>query len=143
MVSITAVLLLKSALLSTSVMAGYTLKDSYKGNTFFDKFNFFTDADPTHGYVDYISKPEAQASGLVRIGSDGKVFIGADSKNIASGRGRKSVRIESSVNYNAGSLFIFDVENSPFGCGTWPAYWLVGDNWREYLKFSPIYRNIY
>jgi hypothetical protein len=142
MLPIATILLFKLVLLSSHASANYILKDSFKGKTFFDKFKFFTDNDPTHGYVDYISQEAAQSSGLVNIASDGKVFMGADSKNIASGRGRKSVRIESTVSYNAGSLIIFDVEHAPFGCGTWPAFWLVGDNWRE-CSFSIIASAIY
>lgn len=42
--------------------------------------------------------------------------------------GRPSVRISSNKTYNSG-LFILDVKHMPFGCGTWPAYWLVGPNW--------------
>jgi len=38
--------------------------------------------------------------------------------------GRLSVRISSKTTYNKG-LFIFDVKHSPYGCGTWPALWLV------------------
>jgi hypothetical protein len=38
--------------------------------------------------------------------------------------GRFSVRITSRQTYNGG-LFLFDVKHSPFGCGTWPALWLV------------------
>jgi len=34
------------------------------------------------------------------------------------------VRISSKTTYNKG-LFIFDVKHSPYGCGTWPALWLV------------------
>jgi hypothetical protein len=29
----------------------YMLQDSYTGSNFFSKFNFFADADPTHGFV--------------------------------------------------------------------------------------------
>lgn len=43
--------------------------------------------------------------------------------------GRQSVRIVSKKTYNDG-LFIFDVKQIPYGCGTWPALWLVNEtNW--------------
>lgn len=32
----------------------YTNPDIYLPSNFFSKFNFFTDADPTHGYVEYV-----------------------------------------------------------------------------------------
>lgn len=43
--------------------------------------------------------------------------------------GRNSVRIESKKSYDHG-LFVFDIIHTPYGCGTWPALWLVdGYNW--------------
>lgn len=41
--------------------------------------------------------------------------------------GRFSVRVESKTQYDNG-LFIFDVKHTPYGCGTWPALWLVDSN---------------
>jgi hypothetical protein len=42
-----------SPLLSlVSAQTFYAQKDIYQGDTFFDKFNFFTDVDPTGGYVE-------------------------------------------------------------------------------------------
>jgi len=38
--------------------------------------------------------------------------------------GRFSVRVESKTQYPVGTLFLFDVVHTPFGCGTWPALWL-------------------
>jgi hypothetical protein len=47
--------------------------------------------------------------------------IGVDHTNIATGSGRKSVRIESKKTYLHG-LFIADMSHMPGGiCGTWPA----------------------
>jgi hypothetical protein len=42
--------------------------------------------------------------------------------------GRFSVRVESKRQYPVGTLFLFDVRHSPFGCGTWPALWLSDPN---------------
>jgi hypothetical protein len=56
------------------------------------------------------------------------VRLGVDSKNVASGRGRDSVRVESNKQYNSG-LFILDASHMPEGCGTWPAFWMYGPNW--------------
>ena len=33
----------------------YSLKDEFSGSTFFDNFEYFTDTDPTHGFVQYDS----------------------------------------------------------------------------------------
>lgn len=32
----------------------YSLKDTYSGSSFFDNFEYFTAADPTHGFVQYV-----------------------------------------------------------------------------------------
>jgi len=54
--------------------------------------------------------------------------MGADHKNVASGRGRNSVRLVSKKAWNYG-LVIIDLQHMPTGCGTWPAFWMVGPNW--------------
>ncbi|KAG8833281.1 hypothetical protein FRC17_010995 [Serendipita sp. 399] len=41
---------------------------------------------------------------------------------------RKSVRIHTNEVYTHG-LFILDVAQAPWGCGTWPAFWSAGYNW--------------
>lgn len=58
------------------------------------------------------------------------VYMGVDTTNVypLAGPGRPSVRIESKINYNHG-LFVLDIAHMPFGCGTWPAFWLVGPDW--------------
>lgn len=108
--------------------AAYSLKDDYTADNFFEKFTFFTDDDPTHGYVDYISQSAASSAGLINTNNN-QVYMGVDSENVASGRGRKSVRITSNAVYNH-ALIILDLEHMPAStCGTWPAFWTVGPNW--------------
>ncbi|KIM84419.1 glycoside hydrolase family 16 protein, partial [Piloderma croceum F 1598] len=44
-----------------------------------------------------------------------------------------SVRITSNTSYNTG-LFILDLNHAPWGCGVWPAFWVlytVGPNWPQ------------
>ena len=36
--------------------------------------------------------------------------------------------LQSKSQYDAG-LFVIDLEHMPTGCGTWPAFWLVGPSW--------------
>ncbi len=56
--------------------------------------------------------------------------MGVDTTNVASGRGRNSVRITSKKSYDAGSLIILDLSHMPGSvCGTWPAFWTVGPSW--------------
>ena len=99
----------------------------YSGTTFFDGFDFFTENDPTNGYVNYVDQISAQSDGLIDM-HDKAVFIGCDHTNTASGRGRNSVRITSKQNFTGG-LFIIDLVHMPSGCGTWPAFWTCGSSW--------------
>jgi len=105
----------------------YTLKANYSGADFFSHFQFFTADDPTHGYVNFLSEAQAKSAGLISA-APGKVIMAADSKSVASGRGRNSIRITSNDAWNSG-LFILDLAHMPAGCGTWPAWWMVGPNW--------------
>jgi beta-glucanase (GH16 family) len=115
---------------SATPSAIYTLETSYSGNNFFNNFDFFTDADPTHGFVQYLDQADAETQGLISVSNDGSVIIGVDSTNIynaSTSVGRPSVRITSQEIYNHG-LFLADIANMPGGvCGTWPALWTLGN----------------
>ncbi len=60
----------------------------------------------------------------------GRAYIGVDTTNLYpnGGPGRPAIRLVSNNAYTHG-LFIMDLVHMPFGCGTWPAYWLLGPNW--------------
>lgn len=104
--------------------AGYTLQDDYSASNFFSMFDFFTADDPTHGYVNYVDQNTAQSDGLIK-NTNGGIYMGVDSTNVATGRGRNSVRITSKNTYNSG-LVILDLAHMPGSvCGTWPAFWMV------------------
>lgn len=76
--------------------------------------------DPTHGYVDYVSRDVAAGAGLIGE-RDGRTYMGVDFTNPASGRGRRSVRLESKNTYEHG-LIVIDLAHMPGSvCGTWPA----------------------
>ena len=127
-------------------LAAYTLKDDYSGDTFYSGFNFFNDADPTKGFVNYVSMDEANSTslaGFVQVpapphskrqntsntstGPEKLVFLGTDATtNNPSAPGRASTRVTSKKSYNHG-LFIFDIQHAPTGCGVWPAAWLLAD----------------
>ncbi|EXJ92121.1 endo-1,3(4)-beta-glucanase [Capronia epimyces CBS 606.96] len=115
-------------LAATTATASYVLEDDYSSSSFASMFDFYTGADPTNGYVNYITQDEAQSSGLYKI-DNGAVYMGVDSTNVASGSGRDSIRISSKKSYNHG-LIILDLAHMPAGaCGTWPAFWLLGPDW--------------
>lgn len=64
--------------------------------------------------------------------------MGVDDTNVATGRGRNSIRIESKKIYNHG-LFILDLAHMPGGqCGSWPAYWLKGPQAPAYSELDII-----
>ncbi|KZV73201.1 glycoside hydrolase family 16 protein [Peniophora sp. CONT] len=113
-----------------ALAGNYSLSDNYQGNDFIDKFDFFSDDDPTHGFVNYVNSTVAKNNDLVQV-SGTNFTMRADDQNVpaASGRGRDSVRITSQKAYNT-HVAVFNVAHMPTGCGTWPAIWEVeGGNW--------------
>ena len=123
---------LTAAGLVQSTFAFYSIAEDYSGGSFFDKFDFFTGNDPTHGYVNYVDRGSAQNGGLIT--NDGAPYIGVDYQRVASGRGRDSVRLTSKRAYTH-MLAVIDLAHMPQGCGTWPAL---------YVSFSsPVQSNPY
>ncbi|KAK0946901.1 hypothetical protein LTR29_001770 [Friedmanniomyces endolithicus] len=113
--------------MGTTGWAQYVLEDDYlAGGNFFDQFSFWDSADPTDGFVEYQGQSAASSQKLINSSSS-NVEMRVDSTNNAPS-GRASVRITSNKSYQSG-LFILDADHMPTGCGTWPAFWLVGPNW--------------
>ncbi|KAJ1555938.1 hypothetical protein HK405_010219 [Cladochytrium tenue] len=112
---------------ATAATGAYSLVDDFSGSNFFGGFDFFTDSDPTHGYVTYVDQATAQSDGLIAAGNP--TTISVDTTNTYPSAGRASVRLTSNKSYNSGTVFVVDLAHMPFGCGTWPAVWLVGPNW--------------
>jgi hypothetical protein len=101
--------------------AAYSLADDYLGNGFFGNWDFFTGDDPTGGYVNFVDQGTAQSNGYVSTNDDGSIYLGVDYTNVASGRGRNSVRLTSQKTYTH-YLTVIDLGHMPGGiCGTWPA----------------------
>ncbi|KAI9763413.1 MAG: hypothetical protein M1840_000544 [Geoglossum simile] len=106
----------------------YVLDDDY--SNFFDSFDFWTAADPTNGYVDYVDEAAARSLGILDDSSSAVKFGVEHNHNYPTG-GRPSVRIQSKATYNKG-LVIADIKHMPGGiCGTWPAFWMNGPNWPD------------
>lgn len=109
----------------------YTLEDTYGGGVtdFYSNFNFITESDPTHGFVDYVDQSTAVSSGILGYTSGGSAWWGVDNTTVlsTSSAGRASIRLEGTKNYNHG-LFIADIQHMPGSiCGTWPAFWTLGN----------------
>ena len=114
------------ACLGTASANVYTLdsSDNYEGQGFFDMFQFFTDPDPTAGYVSYQSESSARSMNLISYDSTNQgSYMGVDYNSVLdkNGKGRASVRIQTKKQYTHG-LFIADLAHMPASvCGTWPA----------------------
>ncbi|KAI0315874.1 endo-beta-glucanase [Amylostereum chailletii] len=111
------------------IAAKYTLSDNYQGSSFLNEWDFEAIADPTHGYVNYVSKSTAQSKGLVSV-SGSNFTLRADDTSVpsSSASGRDSVRIQSQKSYNT-HVTVINIAHMPKGCGTWPAIWEKGPNW--------------
>jgi len=79
--------------------------------------DFFTNDDPTHGYVNYVSKAVAQASNLITSTASSFKMAVDSTTAVATGRGRNSIRIVSKDEFGDG-LYVLDVNHMPVGCGT-------------------------
>ena len=113
--------------------APYRLVDEYTPATFFDNFNFYTGGDPTNGHVQYVDRATALRNGYATT-TNGVARMSVDTTNKfpLGGPGRPAVRLISNNSYTHG-MFIADIKHMPTGCGTWPAYWLLGpDPWPTY-----------
>ena len=97
--------------LAPFALAAYSIQDDYSGNNFFSMFTFDTENDPTNGYVNYIDSATAQAAGLTSV-NNGVVKIASDSTNVASGRGRNSIRLTSTKQYTH-ALVVLDLAHMP------------------------------
>lgn len=97
--------------LAPFALAAYSVQDDYSGNNFFSMFTFDTENDPTSGYVNYVDGATAQADNLTSV-NNGVVTIASDSTNVASGRGRNSVRLTSTKQYTHG-LVVLDLAHMP------------------------------
>ncbi|GIZ42660.1 hypothetical protein CKM354_000591900 [Cercospora kikuchii] len=97
--------------------------------SFFDKFNFINETDPTHGTVSYRNYSDCRDLNLIQNTTE-NIIMRVDSTNALSGDdGRPSVRIESKKKFYKG-LIVVDVDHMPASiCGVWPAFWTYGPDW--------------
>jgi len=68
----------------------------FDSTNFFNEFSFFAGADPTHGYVDYVSQSVAQSSNLAHYANN-QVYLGVDTTTYNPAGGRQSVRLTSNL----------------------------------------------
>ena len=103
--------------------------ENYKfvpGKKFWDQFTYWGRNDyTTHGNAYYTNEQECRNEGLCTL-QDGLVRLNVNTKDKQSFR--RSHRLTSKKAFKYGTHFI-DVHHMPYGCGTWPALWLVGTSW--------------
>jgi hypothetical protein len=109
--------------------ANYAITDNYDHTNFFQQYDFFNGADPTHGFVKFAASAAiANTSGLAGI-SNNAIYLGVDSTTVNPAGGRGALRVSSKKTYTHG-LIIADIVHMPGGiCGVWPAFWTFGPNW--------------
>ncbi|KAJ6604155.1 concanavalin A-like lectin/glucanase domain-containing protein [Mycena vulgaris] len=111
----------------STVTSAWHLTDSYAGSDFFDNFSFWDTDDPTHGTVDYVSRADGEAAGLIDVNSAGNAIMRVETTATVDSV-RKSIRITTKQSFTGG-LVIMDSVHMPTGCATWPAFWSNGPNW--------------
>lgn len=84
-------------------------------------WEFFTNADPTHGSVHYDSHSELMEDTSV----PGQLKISVQQDIAVQGSDRNSVRINTKDTFSEG-LFVLSADHMPEGLATWPAFWLTG-----------------
>ena len=98
---------------------------SCEGESFLSCWTFFTQPDPTHGDVEYVSEEEAKELGLYEV-EDGVVHLGS---LVGQNGPVKSIRLQSVNRFTSGNIFVIDIQHMPTGMGTWPAWWAYGPDW--------------
>ncbi|KAF2772395.1 hypothetical protein EJ03DRAFT_203471 [Teratosphaeria nubilosa] len=120
--------LLLPAALAALASAQYSLDSSFYGVDFFDNFDFYTDPDPTLGFVQYVNRTFANQTGMLAT-SDTQAAWGVDNTeffNPSAAFGRYSVRLTSNQAWTHG-LFVLNLAHMPPNqCGVWPAFWTLG-----------------
>ncbi|PHH53780.1 Endo-1,3(4)-beta-glucanase [Ceratocystis fimbriata CBS 114723] len=105
----------------------YKMIANFNDTNFFEEFEFFTDADPTHGYVEYVNYKTALDGGYAKL-EDGFVYLGADHVAVNPPKGRMSTRLTSKQAFKQ-VLIIADISHMPEGPGIWPAFWSYSEKW--------------
>ncbi|KAL0946423.1 hypothetical protein HGRIS_012646 [Hohenbuehelia grisea] len=108
--------------------ASYSKTDTIVGSDFYSAFNFENIPDPTHGRVNYVDGPTAQARNLTFASHD-TFILRADHTNVLdpNGPGRDSVRIRSNKVFTS-HVAVFNIRHMPEACASWPAVWETNES---------------
>eukprot|EP01084_Bolivina_argentea_P018247 33979_1 len=105
--------------------SAYHLNYTYMGNTFFDDFDFDYYRQQ-NTFSNFQNKSSAYAMGIINT-STTTAYIGTDYTNIVGSEGRASVEMSSYQTWTE-ALWILNASHMPYGCGVWPAFWILGTN---------------
>ncbi|WFD32327.1 hypothetical protein MSPP1_003372 [Malassezia sp. CBS 17886] len=111
------------------------LADRIQGQDYLDKFDFFTDKDPTNGLVNYQSEDAAKSGNLSYV--SGQDFIMRVDTTEEAPKGRNSVRLQSKKAYGD-AVVLLEVSHVPTGCAVWPAFWTVTSDLDQWPKGGEI-----
>lgn len=113
--------------------ATYSSSKTYQGDDFLSEFDWFNAADPTNGFVQYVSQGDMFNKLAYTKGS--QFHMGVDTTQVVPDSGRASVRATSKLTFQPGTLMVLDLDHMPgSACGSWPAFWTVGtpiDGWPD------------
>lgn len=98
----------------------YKLVWKAQGTTFFDDFEFQTE-DFNYGIVNYLDHKSAVAAG-VAVAHETHAILRTGARE---GGKRQSVKVQSKNGYKHFFMMV-RYTHVPYGCGLWPALWLLG-----------------
>ncbi|KAI0769640.1 concanavalin A-like lectin/glucanase domain-containing protein [Trametes elegans] len=126
-----AIPLVSALYAATPAFAAYNLIKEYSGAQFFDGWNFYGNFDNlTNGDVTWVDQANATQSKLAFVNDAGHAVIKVDDTSfVPFNEKRDSVRIETQDFFPVGSVVVFDATHLPFGCSTWPSFWMKGQDW--------------
>ncbi|KAJ3276890.1 hypothetical protein HDV01_002945 [Terramyces sp. JEL0728] len=113
---------------SKYTVRNYYLYRSYDANSIYNgpdwQFSTTNPSDISQGSANYVSRNQAVSLGIFKV-QNNQLYVGA--QQVMNGN-PSSIRLYTPERFTGG-LWIFDSTHVPSGCGTWPAFWLVGANW--------------
>ncbi|PPR00752.1 hypothetical protein CVT24_000777 [Panaeolus cyanescens] len=112
----------------------YDMIREYSGSTFFNGWDFYGAADNlTNGDANFVTADQAASSKLAFVDpASNHAFVKVDNvTQVAPLQKRDTVRIQTSVRYGIGSVWIADFLHVPYGCSVWPAWWSQAPIWPQ------------